>query len=933
MSNRETSAWGRLVCLAAMAALGAVLATGLAVGQARAQGASDLIVQTNDPAPDGNGTFSWFGDPALNDAGQAAFWAWLTGTSGGANDNEGIFRGTGGPITQIAREGQAAPDGNGSFAYFEDPSLNDAGQVAFKAWLRDTAGGSDDNQGIFRGAGGRITQIAREGQPTPDGNGTFAYFEDPSLNDAGQAAFYATLTGTSGGTSDDNGIFRGAGSTITQIAREGQAAPDGNGMFDFFTDLALNHAGQAAFFAELTGTSGGWTDNTGIFRGAGGTITQIAREGQAAPDGNGTFSWFGDSTLNDPGQAAFYATLTGTSGGTSDDNGIFRGAGSTITQIAREGQAAPDGNGTFSSLSSPSLNDAGQAAFWASLTGTSGGTNDNEGIFRGDGGALTQIARAGQAPPDLNGTFAMFGGASLNDAGQAAFYATLTGTSGGMNDNAGIYLGDGLEIVQVAREGQALAGSTITAIGFAPGPEEESGLNDFAQVAYRAVLPDGRQAIVRFTPEVHWRSIGSGYWDAPSNWTLSISPGIVHPVLIDPNGSLTVTGPAGDVTVDSLQVGGNPGQATLRLQRGARITAAQGVSVEVTGRIEGDGILQGTMENTGHLAANNLTVVGHLENYAFTACSNLMVEGDLDNYGEVVVDQVMVQGTLNNSALIRGNGWLDADIVNDGEMRTGNGQRLLVTGRSVVNSGRMEALGGEIEVFSPVTNTSDGQIAARDAVLRFHSGLVNDGHLAVTFGTTTDITGEVDNTGSISVAGGAMVTFYDDLTHTGTMIVTSAGDVVSQVAIVGMLSGTGDITGGGHVYILGGISPGLSPGEMLIEPDTTLGGGSELLMELADEGLYDRLRIAGNLDLAGTLTVELLDGYEPALGAEFDLLDWGGLSGAFSEVLLPQLPGGLGWDSSQLYASGSLSVVPEPGSAALLALVAVCASVWLLRRR
>ena len=55
----------------------------------------------------------------------------------------------------------------------------------------------------------------------------------------------------------------------------------------------------------------------------------------------------------------------------------------------RTGDPAPDGNGFFASsgLSVGGLNDAGQGVFVAELVGTSNGTGDNAGIFRGDGRA------------------------------------------------------------------------------------------------------------------------------------------------------------------------------------------------------------------------------------------------------------------------------------------------------------------------------------------------------------------------------------------------------------------------------------------------------------------------------------------------------------------------------------------------------------------
>ena len=55
-----------------------------------------------------------------------------------------------------------------------------------------------------------------------------------------------------------------------------------------------------------------------------------------------------------------------------------------IIQVARKGDPAPDGNGTFSSFDSPPRgpNERGQATFLGFLIGTSGG--ENSGIFVAD---------------------------------------------------------------------------------------------------------------------------------------------------------------------------------------------------------------------------------------------------------------------------------------------------------------------------------------------------------------------------------------------------------------------------------------------------------------------------------------------------------------------------------------------------------------------
>jgi hypothetical protein len=69
--------------------------------------------------------------------------------------------------------------------------------------------------------------------------------------------------------------------------------------------------------------------------------------------------------------------------------------------------------------------------------------------------------------------------------------------------------------------------------------------------------------------------------------------------------------------------------------------------------------------------------------------------------------------------------------------------------------------------------------------------------------------------------------------------------------------------------------------------------------------------VGGALSIGGALSVSIIDGYVPALGSSFDLLDWGTLSGTFSSLSLPALATGQ-WDTSQLYTTGVLSVIPSP---------------------
>ncbi|MBX3744947.1 MAG: hypothetical protein KF833_06520 [Verrucomicrobiae bacterium] len=84
-----------------------------------------------------------------------------------------------------------------------------------------------------------------------------------------------------------------------------------------------------------------------------------------------------------------------------------RSAEATITVLVTSGTPIPDGTGRFAQFLSPTLNDLGKVAFFATLDGTTS-PGDNEGIYLGDTNALVQIVREGQAAPDGNGFFGTF---------------------------------------------------------------------------------------------------------------------------------------------------------------------------------------------------------------------------------------------------------------------------------------------------------------------------------------------------------------------------------------------------------------------------------------------------------------------------------------------------------------------------------------------
>lgn len=118
--------------------------------------------------------------------------------------------------------------------------------------------------------------------------------------------------------------------------------------------------------------------------------------------------------------------------------------------------------------------------------------------------------------------------------------------------------------------------------------------------------------------------------------------------------------------------------------------------------------------------------------------------------------------------------------------------------------------------------------------------------------------------------------------------------------------------------------------------DVTLSGSGELEFTIFDETDYYYINgITGNsLDLSGgTITFNVDPGYTPQAGDSFDLIEGNG-SFTIGAAISTDLGGTLvTWDTSQWASEGKLtvdSVVPEPGSVALLGMAAL---TLLLRRR
>lgn len=377
-------------------------------------------------------------------------------------------------IDVIAINGDAAPGGNGTYNVFTHPPiLNDSGELVFRATLSGTSGGSADDFGVFA-ADGSIAEVAREGSALPDGNGSFAQIPfDPAQNPSGQVVFRSRLSGTALGAADDDAVYRWDGGTPVRIGREGDAAP-GGGAYLSFSLPAINDSGVVGWTSALTVGGGA------VFRGDGTSAVEIARSGDPAPSGGGDLFSLSSPTINASGQVAFASTILNAPVG-QGGSGLFLGDGSSLVALAREDDLT--GNGTFGqfSIGRPALNDSGQIAFYASLNATSGGSADDRALFRTDGTTLVEVMREGDASPDGDGNFTSFSTfvPVLNNSGQVAFLPGFTNST----SLAGVGFFDGATLQNIVRTGDAIPTGNGEFQSFF-----DVSLNDGGQVSFRSNL-------------------------------------------------------------------------------------------------------------------------------------------------------------------------------------------------------------------------------------------------------------------------------------------------------------------------------------------------------------------------------------------------------------------------------------------------------------
>lgn len=445
----------------------------------------------------------------------------------------------------VALLGDAVPDSGGQVFSnsFNPPTINNAGDVAFHAYVNDS-GGSNRRAGIFKTAGGSLQSVAFEGEVAPGTTRTHRVFFRPVISGDGDVAFSgwlnsATTSNSRGVWAEDSGTLQAleihsssvllqglalgnqAGATTLRLHSSsyrlakgplgsatvlaesgGLAAGTGGATYDdFISRPTINDNGHAAYSARISGTGVTADNNFGIWAENSSGSQLVVRTGGLAAGTTENFATLSLPSINVEGDVVFTGQVTGDA---NSNAGLWKTTGGVPELIAREGDVAPGSGGdVFRSFSRTLLNANGEVAFRGVLS------DGREGIWSTGMGGLEMVALQGAQLQGLAaGTVVQefIGGFALNAQGQTAFSVRAAGS--GITDDRILFVQDPYGALRViARRGMTLTlanGETVTVSTTSPsfgglsgnGDGFHSGFNDFGQVAFSASTDKGQGIFV-----------------------------------------------------------------------------------------------------------------------------------------------------------------------------------------------------------------------------------------------------------------------------------------------------------------------------------------------------------------------------------------------------------------------------------------------------
>ncbi|HTS11492.1 MAG TPA: hypothetical protein VMH00_05190 [Candidatus Limnocylindrales bacterium] len=451
----------------------------------------------------------------------------------------------------------------------------------------------------------------------------------------------------------------------------------------------------------------------------------------------------------------------------------------------------------------------------------------------------------------------------------------------------------------------------------------------FALIAFLA-LGWSRPAAAQDT----WQGTVNSSWSVAGNWDKGVPTGAT-PIII-PNGTPLVLGDTSITNRQQLSIGTTGTGSTAELDIASTTTITNtgpdgGINNAGVLNNAGAVILQvgtsldqeATMTNSGLLqidAGADITNYGaQFENAASgTLTDNGSFIGKvgnvIDNYGAITTgvgatfssagtlenhagSSIVSYGNLENAVLLSNDtgaslttyGELDNDknLVNGGSFEIKSGGLLFSGFGTVDNSGTFQNdAGGAITNYGTIVNDPGATFTNNGAYLgKGGSQILNFGNFTVgSTGSDFENAGSISNDGIVKIVAGATLNNAVDASYlqtSGHTIVDGTMNSATPVQIFGgTLSGTGNIVGGLLNGSLAAVSSGtVQPGDNG-EPGTLVVTGYEQesgatfdeLIGSSGNGLLVAVGGGIQLDDGALLDIDLLDGFTPTDGEQFDIM-------------------------------------------------------------
>lgn len=374
-------------------------------------------------------------------------------------------------IRTVALSGDPAPGTEWQFSTFNlvtccpphqftsAPRINNLGQTVVQARISNNDSIYFQDAGIWVEEDGQLSFVAKEGDAPPDGVGVFDELYIADVNDRSEVIFSGYTS--SAFHSPGFGIWTWHDGHRETISRDGYTEegrlPSDHG-FSYIPELA--NSGEVFYGSgDVNGRRRIWSTRSG-------QPVPLISSGDPAAGVDGEFGFIYDPQVNDHGDFAFAAHFVDRPRpphGFAPGYGFWTETNGVIRLIAATGLDAPGTNAVFASFpnhsysETPVINNAGGVAFVGKLTGDTTRFAASSGIWYGKPGQVASVALQGDAAPGVDGVFSEFlsvPAPAINDRGDVAFYSGISAEKGGSSDEEGIWTSINGSLTLIAATGQ-----------------------------------------------------------------------------------------------------------------------------------------------------------------------------------------------------------------------------------------------------------------------------------------------------------------------------------------------------------------------------------------------------------------------------------------------------------------------------------------------